>query len=123
MIWGVFLIGLASGWRAFGLAQQAELLLASGSSLNPWVGMGLAIVWSVIFIAVAAALWQRRTWTQKIIPGLILIHGLYYLALIMIFARTAASRNSWSAIGLLFMLAVLYSIWALNRASVRWYFK
>ena len=122
MIWGVFLLGLINGWRAFGLGQQADLLLMLGSSLNPYVGMGLAIGWSVIFFTAAAALWRRLSWTQWLIPGLILIHGLYYIALALIFGRTADSRNVWLAFTVLFALLFLFSLWALKRPSVRWYF-
>jgi hypothetical protein len=123
MMWGVFLLGLANGWRAIGLGQQGDLLLALASSLNPWVGAGLAVFWSIIFIVTAVALWRRQSWTRRIIPGLIVLHGVYYLALVMLFARSAASKNAWPAVGLLFGLAVLFSTWALYRPSVRWYFK
>lgn len=123
MIWGVLLLGIANGWRAIGLGQQGNLLLALDASLNPWLGMGLAIFWSILFFIAAAALWQRRTRTRIIIPGLLLVHGLYQVGLVLLFGRSIASRNAWPVIGLLFMSAVLFSIWALNRPSVRWYFK
>ncbi len=123
MMWGVFLLGLANGWRAIGLGQQSELLLTLSASLNPWIGIGLAVFWSIVFIGTAVALWQHRGWTRWMIPLLILMHGIYYLVLVMGFARSAVSRNGWPAIGLLFGLAVLFSIWALYRPSVGWYFK
>ena len=123
MIWGVFLLGLANGWRAIGLGQQADLLVALGSSLNPWVGVGLAVVWSVVFIITAVALWQHRTWTQIAVPGLILLHGLYQIALVILFAQSAVSRSVWPVLALAFGVAFLFSLWALKRPSVCWYFK
>jgi hypothetical protein len=87
------------------------------------VGLGLALIWSILFIATAAALWLRRTWTRFVLPSLLLIHGIYQLGLVMLFARSTASRNAWPVIGLLSILAVLFSVWALYRPSVRWYFK
>jgi hypothetical protein len=123
IIWGLFLLGLANGWRAIGLNRQGGLLLALDSSLNPGVGLAFALIWSILFIIAAVTLWQRRTWTRFLIPGLLLTHGIYQLALVLIFARSAASRNAWLAIGLLFTLALLFSVWALHRPSVRWYFE
>lgn len=123
MIWGIFLLALANGWRAIGLGQQRNLLLALDSSLNPWVGLGLALIWSILFIVAAVALWRRRIWTRIAVPVLLMTHGIYQVVLVTLFSRSAASRNAWTIIGLLFMLAVLFSVWALYRPSVRWYFK
>lgn len=116
-------MGLANGWRAVGLSQQSSLLLALDSSLNPGVGLVLALIWGFLLIIAAAALRQRRKWARFIVPALLLTHGVYQLALVVIFARSAASRNAWTAIGLLFTVALLFSVWALNRLSVRWYFE
>jgi hypothetical protein len=58
-----------------------------------------------------------------VIPGLILAHGLYKHALVLLFARSTPSKNALPAMGLLFVLAFVLSIWALNRPSVRWYFQ
>jgi hypothetical protein len=123
MIWGVLLLGIANGWRAIGLSQQGSLLLALDASLNPWLGMGLAIFWSILFFIAAFALWQRRSRTRIVIPGLLLVHGLYQIGLVLLFGRSIASRNAWPVIGLLFVSVALFSIWALNRPSIRWYFK
>jgi hypothetical protein len=123
MIWGTVLLALANGWRAAGLAQQGQLLLALDSSLNPWLGLALALVWSILFIIAAVALWQRWNRSRYILPALILVHGIYQLLLVLIFARSDTARNAWLLIGLLFMLAALFSVWALCRPSVSWYFK
>ena len=122
MIWGIIIVAIANGWRAIGLGQQADLLLTLNASFNPWVGLGFAFVWSIIFIFTAIALRQHRTWTKIGIPLLLLIHGIYQVLLVIIFARSNASRNGWPLIGLLFVLAVIFSVWALNRPSVRWFF-
>jgi hypothetical protein len=123
MIWGVVLSGVANGWRAIGLSQQRDLLLDLGSSLNPSMGIGLALVWSIILVAAAAALWQRQRWTRLAIPILLLMHGIYQLSLIVLFAQSADSQNSWPAVVLQYMLAVLFSVWALCRPAVSWYFE
>ena len=122
IIWGVFLLALANGWRAVGLGQQSSLLLTLDSSLNPTVGLVLALIWSILFLTAAFFLRQRRSWTRFVIPGLLLTHGIYQLAVVLIFARSFTARNAWPAIGLLFIVAIIFSIWALNRPSVRWYF-
>lgn len=121
-MWGVFLLALANGWRAVGLGRQDGLLLALGASLNPVVGLVLALIWCILFIIAAAALWRGHPLTRFVIPTLLLTHGIYQLGLLLIFARSPASRNAWLAVGLLFTLALLFSVWALYRPSVRWYF-
>lgn len=83
----------------------------------------MAAVWSILFMAAAIALWQHRAWTRFMIPLLLLAHGIYQLGLLSFFSRSNASRNGWLAIGLLLMLALLVSLWALNRSAVRWYFE
>jgi hypothetical protein len=87
------------------------------------VGSGLALFWGVVLIGSAVFLWFRKAWTRPVIPGLILAHGLYNLALVLLFARSTPSKNALPAMGLLFVLAFVLSIWALNRPSVRWYFQ
>lgn len=123
MIWGSILLALANGWRAIGLNRQGDLLKSLDASLNPGLGIGLAVFWSILFLIAAVALWQRRAITRILLPVLILMHGIYQVLLIVIFAQSAASRNALPVIGLLSILAVLFSIWALYRPSVRWYFK
>jgi hypothetical protein len=122
MIWGVILFAIANGWRAIGLSQQGSLLRSLDASLNPNLGVGLAIFWSILFLIAAVALLQRRMITRLSVPVLIFIHGLYQVLLVVIFARSAASRNAWPVIGLLFILAWLFYVCALCRPSVRWYF-
>lgn len=123
MIWGALILGMANGWRAIGLSQQGDLLLALDASLNPWVGLVLALIWCVLFIIAAVALWRRRKWTRLTMPILLLTHGIYQVSMVLLFARSAASRNAWPIIGLLFTGAAIFSVWALYRPSVRWYYK
>lgn len=122
MLWGVVLLAVANGWRAIGLSRQGGLLRSLDASLNPSLGIGLAIFWCILFLLAAIALWQRRANIRLAAPALIFIHGVYQVLLVVIFARSAASRNAWPVIGLLFILAALFSVWALYRPSVRWYF-
>lgn len=121
--WGMLGLGLANGWRAIGLGQRSDLLLALDASLNPWLGLVLALFWCILILITAVALWQRRKWTRFMVPLLLLIHGIYQVGLVLLFARSAASRNAWPLIGLLFTLVGLFSFWALYRPSVRWYYK
>jgi hypothetical protein len=120
--WGVFLFGLANGWRAIGLFRQSGLLLELEAALNPLLQMILALIWAGIFLANAVVL--RRGWPSARIttPALILVFALYQLVYLRAFYQTPETRNGGLAIALLYGLAVLFTIWALNRRSARVHF-
>jgi hypothetical protein len=86
---GVLLLGLVNIYRALILFQQIDLQLDLGVNLDPRVRMVFAVIWSIVLIALAAALWLRKSLTRVLVPALFLVYAIYRLALVGIFAQSA----------------------------------
>lgn len=120
---GVLLLGLVNIYRALILFQQTDLQLGLGVSLDPRVRMVIAVIWSIVLIALAAALWIRKPLTRVLVPVLLLVYAIYRLALVGIFAESAYVRESQIATAVLYGVAIALTSWALNRKAVRGYFE
>lgn len=120
---GVLLLGLVNIYRALILYQQTDLQLGLGVSLDPRVRMVIAVIWSIVLIALAAALWIRKPLTRLLVPLLLLVYAIYRLALIGIFAKSVYVRESQIVTVVLYGLAIAFTSWALNRKAVRGYFE
>jgi len=119
---GVLLLGLVNIYRALILFQQIDLQLDLGVNLDPRVRMVFAVVWSIVLIALAAALWLRKPLTRVLVPALLLVYAIYRLALVGIFAQSAYARESQVPTIVLYGIAIAITGWALNRRAVRGYF-
>ncbi len=121
--WGVFLLGLANGWRAVGLYRQFSLLLELDVTPDPRLSMILAMLWAVALTLAAVALWQGRRFAKWVIPVILFFYGLYQLNLAALFTQAASSRYELVFDASLYGVAILFSIWALNRKAAREYFE
>ena len=119
---GVLLLGLVNIYRALILYQQTDFQLGLGVSLDPRVRMVIAVVWSIVLIALAANLWMRKPLTRLLVPLLLLVYAIYRLALVGIFAKSAYVRESQIATVVLYGVAIAFTSWTLNRKAVRGYF-
>jgi len=120
--WGVFLLGLANGWRVLGLYQQSEVLLGLDPSLDTRVQMTLALVWAVLFLVMAFFLRRKQPWVRFAIPFLMLIYALYQLLFLRAFVQTAEAQGGGMAFALFYGLAILFTTWTLNSRSTRAYY-
>lgn len=121
--WGVFLLGLANGWRALGLYRQLRLLLELGVTPDPRLGIIFAMLWGVSLALAAVALWQGRQFVRWAIPVILFFYGLYQLFLAALFTQAALLRHELVFDASLYGVAILFSIWALNRKAAREYFE
>jgi hypothetical protein len=121
--WGVFLLGLANGWRALGLYRQLSLLLELDVTPDPRLSMILAILWAVSLALAAVALWQGRKFVRWVIPVILFFYGLYQLFLAALFTQAALLCYELIFDASLYGVAILFSIWALNRKVAREYFE
>jgi hypothetical protein len=122
-LWGVFILG---GWnlaRAVVLSRQSSLLLALGVSLDPRLRLIIALCWAILFWGAAFALWRKRPFARQAIPIILLLYGLYQLSLLLFFTQTQTAQRRWLLNTLSYTVAVLFTLWALNRATVITYFK
>lgn len=120
---GVFLIGLANGWRALGLVRQRSLLLEFGASTDPWLCALISVVWAVVFLGLAFFLWRRRPFTRFVVPLASLLYGLNRLVLPGPCAPATQLKDVLSLEGITSVAWVLLAVVALNVASGRAYFR
>lgn len=119
---GVFLFGLVNGWRAFGLFDQTDLLLASGVSIDPRLRAVVAIVWALLFIGAVLALWRRHPLSRVAVPLLVAAYALYEVGLLLFLVQSPVARRGWPTDTLFYATLVFLSAWLLNRRAVRAYF-
>lgn len=82
----------------------------------------MALVWMLLLWAAALALWQKRPFTRRVIPSILIIYAIYELGLLLIFAQAQPARSSWLINLLFYMAVIVFSYWALNRTAVKPYF-
>jgi hypothetical protein len=121
--WGVFLLGLINGWRALGLLRQRSLLEELGVVPDPGIALLIALFWAAVFVILAIIVWQGRSVSQLLAPVILLIYVLYQLLLVALYAQSSQSGSGLITTAGLYAVALLFTIWALNRRSARAYFQ
>ncbi|MDX1664677.1 MAG: hypothetical protein R3272_12865 [Candidatus Promineifilaceae bacterium] len=119
----VFLLGVWNVWRALVLFRSGDLLLALGVSLDPRARLMMALVWALVFIAVALGLLWRRALARWLLPLSLLLYALYNMAVLALFARSPGARAGWPFDLLLYGLALAWTGWALHRPAVTDYWR
>jgi hypothetical protein len=110
-------------WRAVLLIQQRDLLLQLEVSLDPLIRTAAALLWALLFVTLAVALWQRRRAVRWLVPAGLAFYTLYHLALVAWFMPATAARQEWLAGLLLSTLALIWLIWVLYRPALRAYWQ
>jgi hypothetical protein len=119
----IFTLALINVWRFVALSGQLTLLLELGGSIDPRWRMGLALVWAVLLLDTAAAIWRRRARSRTVAPLILFLYATYELNLLAWFVQSPVARQGWLADLLFYLLAIGWSSWALNRTAARSYFK
>ena len=120
--YGVFIVGVINGWRAYALGQQSPLLLTLSPTLDPRLRLVVALIIAVISGWLAAALWRKHAFTRRAIPVFILLCALYRLLLLGIWVQSPVARQGWYSEMVLYAAAILFTTWALNRRASQPYF-
>ncbi|MEW5985632.1 MAG: hypothetical protein AB1791_03265 [Chloroflexota bacterium] len=109
-------------WRAYALGGQSDLLIELGASVDPRLRLVMALVWAVVWLGLAVALWRRRPFTRLALPVAWLLYVLYHLALLFFFVRSSVAQAGWLGYTLPALFILLYVTWVLNRPAARRYF-
>lgn len=120
--WGVFLLG---GWncgRLLTIGLKYRLLTTFATMPAPLFRLVMALVWMLLLWAVVLALWQRRPFTRRAIPAILIVYAIYELGLLLIFAQAGPARSGWLVNTLFYLFIIVFSYWALNRTAVAAYF-
>ena len=120
---GVLLLGLANIYRVIALYRQMDLQLDLGAVPDPRFRIAAALIWTAVLIILTIGLWLRKSWTQILVPALLLLYAIYRSALIVLFAGSEYARSS-QVIGItLYGIVVVFTAWALNRSAAKAYFE
>lgn len=119
---GVFFLGWVNIYRAVGLFRQSDLQLELGVVPDPRLRMVIAIVWAIVFLVLATALWLKKPATRMLAPVLLLFYAIYRLALVGLFSKSDYSRSSLVIFTLIYTAIIMFTIWVLNRKTGRAYF-
>ncbi len=121
-IWGVFLLG---GWnfgRLLTLWLNFRLLTTFATTPSPLFRLILAAVWTVVLWSVSLTLWQKRSFTRRAIPSILIIYMIVALGILLTFSQSGLARSGWLLRALFYLVCISFSYWALNRAAVQSYF-
>jgi hypothetical protein len=120
--WGVFLLGMISGWRAVAIFRQRKLLLDLDVTLDPAVVAIGSVVWSLLFMAAAVAIFRRYPAGRWLTPVLLLTNVLFGIALTAIWGDSPESSGGLKLTTIFSMVILILVIWVLNRKAARNYF-
>ncbi|MCP4424168.1 MAG: hypothetical protein GY803_06730 [Chloroflexi bacterium] len=122
-LWAVFLLGGWNGGRAVAISLNRGALAAFDTMPDPRLRLGMALIWTVLFLGAALALWQKRPFIRRAVPILFTIYTLYELGLLAFYAQAPPTRHSWPINALFYLTLILFSAWGLNRTAVKNYFE
>lgn len=120
---GGFLLGGWNLWRALVLVRRRPFLNALDVSLDPLWRAGMALLWAVLFLAAAVAVWQGRGRLRWLSPVILAGYVLYHFALRLFFATSPLALQGWGAALVASSLVWVALVWALYRPATRTYWR
>ena len=118
-LWGVFLLGVWNAVRAIAWARQSSILLALGATPDPRLQLAVAVVWTLVFLGLAVALWRNRPFVRRAVPVFLTLYAVYRLSLPLFFTQVPLNCQGWFVRLLIYLAAIMYAQWALNRAGAK----
>lgn len=112
----IFLLAIWNLWRAAIILRQRPLIEEIGPTLPPEIRLVMAIVWSILFVVLAVALWRRKPTMRIFLPLSVLIYGGYHLFM-TIFMPAPAARETWPLQVIALVAAVVWTGWVGKRMS------
>ncbi|MFQ5421078.1 MAG: hypothetical protein ACE5EY_12035 [Anaerolineae bacterium] len=104
------------------MIKESRLLLALAAAPDPRIRIGLALLWTVLFWVLAAALWWRRPFSRRAIPILLTIYALVEGGQQLLFTQVPGNWQARLFTGMLFILVIIAVRWALTRPAAQSYF-
>ena len=112
--WGVLLVGLVNIWRSASLFRQLELLLELDVTPDPRLRLVIAVAWSLFFCGLTVAIWRRFRMVRFAVPAGLFIYSIYRMSIVYLSPAYSGFDRIWLSLAV-YGVAVLFSIWALNR--------
>ena len=122
VLWGLILLGLWEGGKVVALARQLRLLLELEINPDPRLRLLMAGVWMVLLLGTAVALRARKPFVRWLVPGVLLVYGVYQFALVAVAVHVSGGTANWLLDVLLAIAVLLFCTWALNRETATSYY-
>ncbi len=120
---GGFLLGGWNLWRALVLVRRRPFLNTLDVSLDPLWRAGMALLWAVLFLAAALAVWQGRGRLRWLSPVILAGYVLSDLMVQYLFAASPLALQGWGAALVAYGLVWVALVWALYRPATRMYWR
>ncbi|PIE80694.1 MAG: hypothetical protein CSA11_07165 [Chloroflexi bacterium] len=122
VLWGVFLLGAWNFGRVLAFGQQMDLLLELAVQPDSRFRFMLALIWGFVFLGLWWLIRQKRPFTRKLTPLILILYAVYELSLTILFAQTPLARQAiWLNLSI-YLFLILFVTWALNRTAVDHYY-
>jgi hypothetical protein len=115
--WSVIFFGTFNLGRAIAIGQQLNLQQMVNIQPDPRLRLAAAGLFGVIFFGLAGKLWWKRPFTIKAIPFAIACYTVYETAVWLLFTQPPRNGPLWLLISLFLICNILFTRWALQRAT------
>ena len=92
IMWGVYLLGSWNALRVTSLLHQNNLLKEQAISPNLTLQIVMALVWAVVFVGLAGAIWGKRQFTRYLTPLALFLYGTTELIILNLYAHPSIYR-------------------------------
>ena len=122
IMWGVLLLGGWNALRVAALLHQNNLLQEQAISPNLTFQVAMGVVWAVMFVGLAGAIWGKRPFTRTITPLALPLYGTTELIILNLYANPLTQWQNWPTNTLFYISITLFTAWGLNRSRSRLYY-
>ena len=121
-MWGVLLLGGWNALRVAALLHQNNLLQEQAISPNLTFQLVMGVVWAVMFVGLAGAIWWKRPFSRYATPLALLLYGTTELTILNLYANPLTQWQNWPTNSLFYISITLFTAWGLNRSRSRLYY-
>jgi hypothetical protein len=120
--WLAILLSTWQAGRLFALWEQTGLLLTLRTIFDPRITMLTAAIWALIFLAIALAIWNRKSLVRWLFPFTLTLFALVDLFILRLLGRLDAEMQDVAPRLLLYGSLILFVAGSLNWSGARLYF-
>jgi len=122
IMWGVLLLGSWNALRVAALLHQNNLLKEQVVSPNLTFQVAMGVVWAMMFVGLAGAIWRKRPFSRYVTPLALLMYGTYELAILNLYANPLTQWQNWPTNSLFYISITLFTAWGLSRSRSHHYY-
>ena len=122
IMWGVLFLGGWNAMRVAALLHQNNLLQEQAISPSLTFQLVMGIVWAVMFVGLAGAIWGKRPFSRYVTPLALFLYGTTELTILNLYANSLTQWQNWLTNSLFYISITLFTAWGLNRSRSHHYY-